>query len=62
MDNANDKPSEPYMVVKSPSCSSCLSNNTRIYGASGAVRYVRCRYCGHTFSFSPRIEVQRPLK
>jgi ribosomal protein L37AE/L43A len=35
--------------VEAPPCTSCRSENTFVYTTRGAVRYCKCRHCGHSF-------------
>jgi hypothetical protein len=38
--------------VEAPPCVSCKASATFIYTTRGAIRYCKCRHCGHTFTHS----------
>lgn len=43
--------------VTAPPCQCCRDNDTHIYCKRAPMRYVKCRRCGHTFSFAVRDEI-----
>lgn len=50
---------QPHTIDRAPDCQVCKSNNTTIYCTRGAVQYVKCRHCNHTWSKARKFVPER---